>query len=528
MYKKGSKRFLTLLIAVLILSLSFTGCGKEADTNVQSQMTPTSVSTPQKETPPVTLKYFTVMHDNWQITDDTPVLKEILKKTNVKIEYIAVPSSALQEKFNLTMASGALPDLFNLNITVINEYAAKGAFLELGPLVDKSAPNLKKIMTPEVLINVVTLDKKYYGIPRMNQPRFHYGWVIRKDWLDKLKLNEPSTLDEWVSVLTAFRDRDPDGNGKNDTIPFTIYGGVSNIKTVLNPAFGMGFSDWTENDNGTISLNCTTANYKKMLEWLNKLYKEKLLDQEFVVLSFANWQERLLNSASGSSHAFLGRSDMFTNDGVKLINTYKMIATAPPKGPDGKSGAPTYNPTLTPYSVAISKDCKNVDAAMRYLNYYFSDEGAELAAYGIDGVSSKTVSGKKEYTDEIKQNGTNYALHAKYGILQLMFPRRMTDGEVELTLGPLTKEAISKNEKFYVNPLPVLSFTKEEQDKIKEIGTNIQTAIKENSDKFVTGDMALTQWDDFQAQLKKLGVDEYIKINNDAYKRYLELKKTLK
>ena len=124
----------TILVIIMLFSLfCIAGCTVKNGTLNQDQTTTQEGKEPIK-TEIVVLKYLTPEHPNWPITDDTPILKIIEEKTGVKINYIAVPSANYTEKFNMTMASGELPDLMHNSISVINEYANKKVFIPIDDL----------------------------------------------------------------------------------------------------------------------------------------------------------------------------------------------------------------------------------------------------------------------------------------------------------------------------------------------------------------------------------------------------------
>jgi putative aldouronate transport system substrate-binding protein len=472
----------------------------------------------------VTLKYFTVEHTNWPVKNDTPVLQEMTKRIGIKLDYIVVPGEVLNEKLNLTMASGDLPDLMNLNVNYINQNLSSGAFLALNDLVDNTAPRLAKKMTPTVKKYVVNqLDGKYYGIPLMGTARYKEGWLVRGDWLSKLGLKEPDTLDDWITVLRAFRDKDPDGNGKNDTIPFTYYAGTMRTNAILSNSFGFTEWWWSIID-GKPVYNPTHPRYKEAITWLANAYKEKLWDQEFVTASTKQWEERLSSGAAGATHGNLARSDMFNAVGRKINPSYNMIGVTPPAGPRGERGYNTYSSTLPGYVTAVTKGCKNVDAAMKYLDFWFSDEGSILSTMGIKGVTYDVKDGKEVYIGEMAapDAGTNIGLWAKWGINQQMFPRNYYPVYYDLVMGPNTKEAAKKAEAYFKDPFPPLSFTKEESARVKEIVAAVEPMANQYMDRMVMGELPLTQWDAFQTDMKKAGVDELNQIYGAAYQRFVK------
>ena len=128
--------------------------------------------------------------------------------------------------------------------------------------------------------------------------------MIRQDWLDKLGLDMPETLDDWYNVLKAFKTQDPNGNGKADEIPLTATFNVRDIYR-FGEAFGLYRSGnaecrWDVDDEGKIYFKDTTEEFKKTLEFLNKLYAEGLLDPEYSMAAYDRTTEKINRDLLGA------------------------------------------------------------------------------------------------------------------------------------------------------------------------------------------------------------------------------------
>jgi putative aldouronate transport system substrate-binding protein len=477
----------------------------------------------------VTLKYLVYEHPNYPVNNDTPVLAELLKKTGVKIEWVPVPDAGYTEKLNLILASGDIPDLASMNISLINEYSQKGAFLPLEDLIDKYAPSLRKQLTPQVKIVVVNIDKKIYGLPTVNEWRRDRGSVlVRDDYLKKLGIKEPDNIAELEAMLRKFKASDVDGNGKLDTIPWAFQPSATFfVKEIMGPSFGMHFTDWTD-VNGKLVFRPTMKEYRNLLTWLAGLYKDGLIDKEYALLSAKQWEERVSNGIAAATTAYVGRTDYFNNLMQKSNPQFNLISLTALAGSDGKRGAGA-NPVVNKgYCTAISKTCKDPATAIRLLDFIYSKEGTELLSWGIEGVTYVVKDGKRQYSDEILSSPLSYALQAKYGIIQLGLPRIYMQNDQELTIGPGTRDGIRKVSPYYMEPLPVLTFTKDEQQKVTEVNTAINPVINKYTDQAIMGEVPVSDFDAMQEQIKKLGVETLVQIYNTAYARYQDLLTSLK
>lgn len=132
------------------------------------------------------------------------------------MQVIAVDLGDYENKLNAMIASGSPPDIFNsYSKPKIKDLVDNKAILQLDPLLEKSGKNISE-NKGKYLKGIGYIDGKTYAIP--NAYGLGNGLAIRQDWLDKLGLKVPTTLDEYENVLKAFVTKDPDGNGKNDTI----------------------------------------------------------------------------------------------------------------------------------------------------------------------------------------------------------------------------------------------------------------------------------------------------------------------
>ncbi|KAI7256420.1 hypothetical protein KC345_g10991, partial [Hortaea werneckii] len=152
-----------------------------------------------------------------------PVDDEYEKRTGIVIRQLGgAPMDS--QKFSLLLASGELPDIF-LNTWLQypggpDQAVEQGYILKLNDLIDQYAPNLKKTLQehPEIDKMIKTDDGTYYAFPfiRSEIGRVYGGPIIRKDWLDELNLGIPETIEEWHTVLTAFKEK------KNAASPVTF------------------------------------------------------------------------------------------------------------------------------------------------------------------------------------------------------------------------------------------------------------------------------------------------------------------
>lgn len=189
------------------------------------------------------------------------------------------------EQLNLRIAAGDMPDVFAPWNGIEAELIESGALLDLTDLLPEKAPHLWECIPEEmwdaVKANDPTGENRIYVIPQVLSYGRN-GAMIRKDWLDNLDLEIPATQEEFVEVLRAFKNDDPNGNGAADEIPT---GGRAEARW-MGQLFGQygiamweGYPQWDIYD-GELTYSAVTQNMKDCLQWISELYAEGLLDPE--------------------------------------------------------------------------------------------------------------------------------------------------------------------------------------------------------------------------------------------------------
>ena len=527
MKKRFTKRTIGVILAASLILSAFAGCQNGSTTSqpATASNAPTdsgaSSQSPYMADKPVTLTYAIRENAGWPISEDTPVLKEMTKQTNVTIQYIILPADDPDAKFNTLLAGGTLPDLMSNTASVLTKYGGQGAFVDLAPYLDTELSNVKKLIDESTYAKAVLYTDfgKLFAIPRFHQNQNEFSWMIRKDWLDTLGLSLPETIDDWVTDLTAFKEKDP-GNAGSNLIPMVIRGGISNLLSVAEPDFGMHWQVYTDKDGtGKFVMNATTDEYKTELQWFNQLYENKLLDNEVVTCDTSRWEEYMSNGYAGATIDYGVRTDVFSNALQKTNPDAELVAVAPPKGPNGDQGLPCYTDVLDSRSLAISKDCKDVDAACKWLNFLFSDEGAWLTGVGIDGVTynGTDADGNPNWIDEIANDPNDYSVTSKYGIQQPDNARNMTQYEFDNIWGKYTLEAIKIDTPYWVQPYYPGGYTDDMTTEDTALSAATSPVIKEESAKFITGARSFDTFDDFVSSLKDLGSDRECELFSEAH-----------
>ncbi|OPA80941.1 ABC transporter substrate-binding protein [Paenibacillus selenitireducens] len=304
----------------------------------------------------------------WQKDDYNtyPVAKYLEQKTGYKVQYDMLPQDKPEDKLNILIASGEPYDAITIYGStdfkaLYSDYAKKGALIELGPLIDKFGPNIKAVIDPEAL-EAAKVDGKLYAIPTKSISNVNTSLYIRQDWLEKVNMKSPTTLDELTAVLKAFKEKDPGGNGDKN-IPLTVKGEAPFIDNI---AGAFGIPNFWNNVNGKMTPRILDPAYPEYVNYVADLFKQGLLDKEYAANKDATAKEKFTSGKAGM--ILLNWSDVPTiaDALTKNIPTAKASYISALKGEDGKAGLAAFRgfDRLT----FIPKASKHPEDAMKWIN----------------------------------------------------------------------------------------------------------------------------------------------------------------
>ncbi|GAB3931018.1 extracellular solute-binding protein [Kribbella albertanoniae] len=311
-----------------------------------------------------------------------------------KLKVTWVPNAEYGDKSNVTLASDKLPDVMVTNEkgSSFVKAAEAGAFWDLTGKLDKY-PNLKP--ANEQIAKNSTTNGKTYGIYRV-RPLLRSGIVIRKDWLAKVGLKEPRTVDELRAVAKAFTEQDPDGNGKKDTYGLIIPkwpGGYSSASPydVIETWFGAP-NAWGERD-GKLVPGFDTPEFLAANKWLRGWVQEGLVNPDFATLDTGNWNNPFVQGKGGMIIDVNVRAtqllDLFKEKSPKDFDKVTLVGNL--ERSDGKK----FSYPFTGYNMvmAISKQRirteEQLDQVLQTLDKLQSKEGSVLLTNGIEGRNFK-------------------------------------------------------------------------------------------------------------------------------------------
>jgi len=551
MKRKGS--FKVAVIAALSLALS--ACSSTGN-NQEATPTPAPESTAQQTVSPSDSNETAVFPLQEKITlkafahrpplapsdfNEQPLIQQLEKDTNVHIEWETTVDNDFIEKRNLLLASGSLPDFFfssQFSDIELMRYGQEGTIIPLNELIENNMPILKSILEsrPDIKASITAPDGNIYSLPVGEEigagqeeiganPDFLY---INKDWLDKLKLDMPTTIDEFTEVLKAFKTGDPNGNGKADEIPFTY---IDNFWTgdigVLFGAFGVPdktyrpnnptFIDHLNVEDGKVSISAMQEGFKEAVDYLHNWFEDGLVDLDAFTHDYDTYFARgKTPDETIGALLWWDKNDVVGPERGEhwvIVPPFQdMIVKWNNGGGIGRSGP------------AITKDNKHPEVTAAWLDSFYDPEMAAQTRFGPIGVwfeedaSGKLIQKAVENPGEFRQksavtNGIGLLLSGMEDEVDFIEPRAL--------------ERVEDSIKYYVPQMqderfPNLFFTLEELEVIDRLKPDISSYINKMRAKWLLEGNVEQEWDDFQNTLKKMGVEELLQVHQTAYDRYVQ------
>lgn len=460
---------------------------------------------------------------------DMIFFKTMEEMTNISFEFETPGDAAFQERMSVRMAGNDLPDIFmRAGFTPQEQlqFGSQGAFLPLEDLIDKYNPEFKKLMAgnPQIIKQIISADRHIYAMPEINEISFDLTektW-IRTEWLDKLGLEMPTTTEELYTVLKAFKEGDPNGNGKADEIPLTVADGTGALKHYMLGAFGIrylgGFPAFNADENNKLSYIYATENYLAYLKYMNRLYQEQLLDNNL----FTNTGQEL--TAIGKEQ----RLGMYPHAAAFIYNEYENNELF-----EGAVALTSeYNDTpfwprktgVNPGQMALSTTNPYPEASMRWVDYFYTIEGSQLIDQGVEGISW-------DWTDETKTFWQKTLPDGMTDTTEWRAQNTLRGGpRVRLTywIGKLNSpHAIELTEETGEKWLPIFEFVvpklileQTDQKKASVILADLEPYVERMEAEFITGETDFSQWDAYIETLNKININELTNLYQKAFDIY--------
>lgn len=543
------KKLVSLTVATALVTTMMAGCSSSSSssttTTAAGGATATGGTTTTEEAP-VELDVHWHGYDTYSLVDDNgellPVMQLAAEKTNTIINNIANPvSTNSMEEFQLAAAEQFPGDIYgscDIKTTIVS-YALQGAFIPLNDLIEEHAPNIKKFLdeNPEEKASMTSVDGNIYMLQFMPDGETGKVYWIRTDWLDNLGYDMPTTFEELETILYAFRNDDPNGNGIQDEIPYINERYYETIRLVnlwgARAYSSENFADRLPVDkSGNIYQAWMTDEFKNAIDNLSRWYADGIIDPETFTrkvntVKTLTWVNE---DIGGMTHEWMASTAVFNENADLLAKNpdFKVEAFLPVSAV-GEPFEEHNRSALQADGWAISANCDDPVAAIKFMDWFFTDEGRIAANFGIEGESYTMVDGVPTYTDAVLNSGTavNIYMRENYGSQLNYSYKQDYEWERQWT----TQAGRDANDLYAAHPeirhekwTPSLNFTADEMDTYDKYISALNDYQDEKITAYITGkEDVLEDWDNYVAQCKALGAEEIVAVYQAGYDRYLEL-----
>jgi len=416
-------------------------------------------------------------------------VREFSKATGIqlKLNLVPIPAGNYGEKVALLLAGGTYPDIIWWRDDAELPYVDQGLLMDLSSMVFQSE----------------VMDK---AMPEWNKARLeNYPYILwisplqtrlavtRKEWLDEFG-RVPVTTDDYYDLLKFYKEN-------KSKYGITITGDLSRLDWIFDAAFGVS-QMWIQKEDGTWEFGKVSQGEKEKLAFYAKLYREGLLDPEFVTTGWQGMEDKFYTGEVGMLVATAGivldlYQQRFWDRGVET----ELVPLPPPLGPSGKAGFTALNLNKEGRGFSITTTCKDPDVAFQLLEFMASDYGQYLDRLGLEGREYNIVNGEIVLTDRGKGWWPRFFEVPSWEAPIEMYGRV---GTAALDI----VHSIFEADNYYVMPQQYATMRDE-----------MNTIYKEYAVKIVTNQWPIEKFDEMVQLWKRAGGDLFTRLANDHFSR---------
>lgn len=478
-------------------------------------------------------KEFTIFlnFNNMPFNPEWEVFKKAAEKTNVSLKGVIAQSDSDEEQsYNLMVGSGELADIVGYKYMAdLEKLGRDGGLMPLEDLIKEHAPHIQKVLDEDSRFKQVAtaLDGHIYQIPKNQELVSAEYWFIRQDWLEKLGLEMPTTVDELHDVLYAFRNEDPNGNGEKDEVPLFDRAAWKMPDEYLY-LWDTSLEFYPRD--GKMTYEPMTENFKVGMKNIIKWYEEGIIDPEIFTRGKKSRDVLFGGNLGGCTHDWVSTANYNTSL-KEEVPGFEVKAFAPPADQNGVIKERTSR--FPGVGWGISSQCEDPVAVIKYMDYFFTEEGRDLINWGIEGETyERDDKGEKHFKEEVLNSemtplGYLRTLGCQYRIGMCQ------DGDYEYAFmqdaALEAAEMYNTHPEWYENDMPPyadgvleLKYTPEDEVQYEKIMNNIKPFVQEKFQSWVLGTSDFdADYDEFIKELKDRGIEEAIDINQRAYDTFL-------
>lgn len=459
----------------------------------------------------------------------TPFAEELERRTGVHIDYRTINTETASADFSLMVAASDFPDMilgassyYNNPDQLIEDDVA----IDVAPYLDELMPNLKAVLAsnPEYALAAYTDSGAIVECYRFEiGTEMNVGPVIRKDYLETLDMDVPITYDDYYDVLSAFKNEI--GASAPLLIPYT---GLTNY-------FSLGYGIPCELRTGLFYVQDDQVKYAGMeqdyydyVTLMSKWYADGLIDPDFLSRTTTTDPDNGLIS-SGDAGVWTANVLMFDMYGDMVDDpNFAITGTSYPKKAADAPMMYLNEATVTNPGYTVTTACHDAETCLRWIDYWYSEEGTFLANYGLEGVSF-------EYDENGEPHLNETILQSEIGLpSSLTCSIYITSGgpyvndcnRLQYYFGENQKAAMDiwdrSDEAFCSEGYPAnAGLTTEEAETYSSIMGDIETYMEETITSVLVGNEDLSKLEEIADNLTSMKIQDAIALKQAAYDRYM-------
>jgi putative aldouronate transport system substrate-binding protein len=485
--KKKAFLFISLLFVMLLAACS------DSDEKVSND----SDSSNSEDSSPTEVRIMSHFFSPTPPSKDNKIEQEIEKATNTELDIEWASANNYPDKFNVILASGELPDLMlapDPFSPVFKQAAQQGAFWDVSPYID-DYPNLKNGIE-DIAWDLTQIDGANYGIPRPRPSEGETFFVLRKDWLDNVGLDVPTTSDELYEVMKAFVEDDPNNNGEDDTNGFAGYVNAEDMGNmgVFEGIFTGVTGQWKD-DNGELVHTAFLPETREAIEFLTRAYEDGLIPEDFASLQNSQAQDMFKSGKAGMTSEKAGALQEVYDSLVKIDPDFEFTNLLPLTNVNGYNPA---GPGLASVNV-ISKSVpeEKMKKILGMIDRWMEDDVFQLHRQGIEGIHH-TVEDGEVVIDTEKAQQDAIADHNQIVYVSDPYASSVKDTFPD-EAKELYKEIQDERAKTSVADISLGLHSETAQTYLPEL----QKDLQDLKTKIILGREPITAWDDFVAELEE-------------------------
>jgi len=489
-----------LMVMVLLVSVTMTGCGKKEVEKVQK--TSEVAANPYEKALPMTMQFY---GDKSIVSPGTEEIaaKKMKDLYNIDLKIDFMDRGSYVEKLNVMIAAGTYGD-----VILFNDRQKMGQAVNSGlvvPLTDivKNDDVWKKV--DPAFLKSGLINGEYYFLPVVKPIPVSFNY--RADWAKKLNIKTPTNPDELYAMLYAFAKKDPDGNGKDDTYGITMQGDFKNSNPIWQmylPSYPYELGLYYDEKSDAIkSIYSLVEDMKAELTWLNKAYKEGVLDKEFLVAKNTDTESKFVTGKVGT-WMFPAQYIMPRYEKIKA-NFPDADTTAIPVFKTKYGSIYTETDEAVSDGFFLTKKCTDKARGMKFMSYWSGPEALKDRNMGEEGKNYKVENGKITWLNE----------NAKKVYNPGSFVTSVHDIKLDEAV-PVLEKSLANIKGFEI--IKGIASIKAESAVYKSKSVDLNKMGNETLLKMIMGETPIEKYDDILAQMKKIGLDEVVQDMNKVYK----------